>query len=392
MWLAALAAGALATSSLAGTMAAASSAPSDTQPLDVFVLVPETGGLADYGSAFTNSLQVAADELNAEGGVLGRQVELEFVDSQGDATMAVTAMQDRLSRGDAPDLVWASVTSSEALAILPTLTEEKIITLGIQAAAAVAVPSDYPYFFSGSVDANLFPQYVAAEMQRQGFQRIAILTGSDAVGESVATAYNSILTEAGMDVVLETYGPEDIDMTAPLQRLQDSDPDVLIFSGLGAAPGYILESRTKVGMTLPTYADQSLSTDIGSLVDPSDLENVRLLTWRFNVVPDDPSPVYTNFLDAMRAEGEIKGVFILNAWPHDVLRAAAIGIEQAGSTDPDAVRDALENLVWPADSPAVTFDSYTWSSDSHFQGAATIDDYSAASLAPWDDGRYLPAN
>jgi branched-chain amino acid transport system substrate-binding protein len=314
------------------------------------------------------------------------------VDTQGDATQAVTALQDRLSRGDKPDVVWASVTSSEGLAILPTLTEEKIITLGIQAAAEVADPSVYPYFFSGSVDASLFPQFVATEMQRQGFQKVAVLAGSDAVGESVTNAYTNVLTEAGIEVVSESYAPDDIDMSAPLQRLQESDPDVLIFSGLGAAPGYILESRTKVGMTIPTYADQSLSTDLGSLVDPDDLENVFLLTWRFNIVPDDPTPNYTNFLEAMRAKGPMKGVFILNAWPHDMLHALAIGMEQAGSTDPDAVKEALENLEWPDETPTVTFPRYSWSSESHFQGAATVDSYGAASLQPWDDGRYLPAD
>src|SRR5690349_23367781 len=55
-----------------------------------------------------------------------------------------------------------------------------------------------------------------------------------------------------------------------------------------------------------TYADQSLSTDIGSLVDAKDLENVRLLTWKFNIVPDNPTPQYTAFLDAMKAKGDIK--------------------------------------------------------------------------------------
>jgi ABC-type branched-subunit amino acid transport system substrate-binding protein len=377
---------------VSSTPDASAGAADSSDPFDVFVLVPQSGGLADYGYAFTNSLEVAADELNAAGGILGRAVELSFVDSQGDATQAVTALQERLSEGDAPDLVWASVTSSEALAILPTLTEQKIPTLGIQAAAAVANPADYPYYFSGSADATLFPQFVAAEMERQGFEKIAVLAGNDAVGESVADAYSTVLTDAGMEVVTESYSPDDIDMTAPLQRLQDADPDVLIFSGLGAAPGYILDSRSKVGMTLPTYADQSLSTDIGSLVDPGDLEGVRLLTWKFNIVPDEPTPTYTAFLDAMRAKGEIKGVFILNAWPHDMLHAAAIGFEQAGSTDADAFRAAMEDLQWPAESPTVTFDSYSFSDTSHFNGAATIDDYGAASLAPWDDGRYLPAD
>ena len=377
-------------SSAAAPATSAAPAPDTSNPFDIFVLVPQSGGLADYGYAFTNSLEVAADELNAAGGILGRSVKLDFVDSGGDATKAVTALQDRLSQGTKPDLVWASVTSSEALAMLPTLTEQKIVTIGIQAAAAVANPADYPYYFSGSADATLFPKFVGEEMKRQGFKKVAVLAGNDAVGESVSKNYSEQLTAAGIEVATESYAPADIDMTAPLQRLQDGNPDALIFSGLGAAPGYILDSRTKVGMTLPTYADQSLSTDIGSLVPASDLENVSLLTWKFNIVPDNPTPAYTAFFDAMKAKGDIKGVFILNAWPHDLLRATAVGIEQAGSMDPDAVKAAMESLKWPAVSPTVTFDHYSFSSTSHFNGSASSDDYGAASLQPWDDGRYLP--
>src|SRR5579883_1721580 len=77
-------------------------------PFDVYAILPQTGALADYGYAFENSLKVAAAEVNAAGGVLGREMKVEFADSQGNATQAVSVLAQRLSSGTNPDVVWAS--------------------------------------------------------------------------------------------------------------------------------------------------------------------------------------------------------------------------------------------------------------------------------------------
>ena len=361
-----------------------SSAESST--FRILLVAAQTGPLAALGEPFLTGLQVAADELNAKGGVLGREVRIKVLDPQSDPTKAVSLLQQELAGGDKPDLVYDGTVSAETLAMLPVLSSRKILSIGTTANAAINDPEKYPYAFHAAPhqDTDATPSTVRA-LRELGCRDVGLLVAGDASGEPVRKAYPPAFKSAGIPLKVEEYAPADIDMAAPLQRLKSAGVDCVTAYAAGPTAPYVLKSRAKIGWTVPLLLNESMTADIHGLVPAGALKGVSIHTFGINAyrAPADRTPAYKALLDGVKAKGGFSTIMINYAWPHDMLQLVAMGAEQARSTDADAVKKALENLRQPAPEqrPYSSYTTMGWSATDHFIKAGA-DDFAVIDPVP----------
>ena len=354
------------------------------QPFRVVVVAAQSGPLAVNGTSYVRGINIAKDEINKSGGVLGQQVEVEVLNSQGDATKAVSLLRDRLAKGPKPAMVLDGTISNETNALLPILNRNKVLSCGVTLTTQANQPQKYPYSFHVSNHPTDQANGMATKLQEAGYKKVGLFQQNDANGQVSRAGYEKALKAKGFEVVAEAYDPTSLDMSAPLERLAAQKPDVIVVTANGPASPYVLQSRLKAGITIPTIADTSVITDIASLVPSAALTNVSLFTFAINKFLPEGSrtPAQKSFYAGMAAGGDIKQILFVHSASHDCVQLAAAGAKAANSFDGPKVAKALEGLKQTGDARTyVSFKSIQYSATDHFV-SATPDDYAVITPIP----------
>ena len=369
----------------------ASSGGTSGDPYRVVVVAAQSGPLAVNGTSYVRGITVAASELNANGGVLGHKVEVQALDSQGDAVKAVSVLTQRLNSGPKPELVIDGTISNETVALLPILTQDKIISCGVTLTSKANQPAVYPYSFHVANHATDQAAAMAVKLKALGYKKIGLFQQDDANGQTSQKGYETAFAAAGLTTVSQTYDPTALDMSGPLSQLAAQKPDAIVVTANGPASPYVLQSRLKAGITIPTYMDTSVITNIATLVPPAALKNVSLFTFAINqyIAPGNRDAAEQSWYAGMAETGKISQVMFVYSASHDCLMQAAAGAEQAKSLDSDKVKDALEHLS--ASKDYVSFHKIAWTPADHFV-SATPDDYVVINpIPPLADGTWRAA-
>ncbi|SDH51685.1 ABC transporter substrate-binding protein [Pseudonocardia oroxyli] len=348
----------------------ASSGTSDSSgDADDFVLYASmalTGPIAGPVGAQAAGLKAGVSAVNKDGGIDGRQIRLVLNDDGGDPGRATTLLQEQLDKGPI-DLAIPGSISNVALAAVPILTREKILSTGFHAALQDA--AKYPYEFNFSPPMPTQTQGLVDEIVARGFKKVALLHANDATGNLVADSYERQLAGAGLSLTTEGYALADVDMTAQLQALQAKNPDVFIFQGFGPLAGYILKDRTKLGWDIPTYGNTEVgSIDLTAVSSPADWKNFQVLAMYSGSAAVPRTAGYTQMTDALKEAG----VTINQALPQyaafwDIPHFVKRVWESADSKNPDALVKAwlqLDEKATP-DSPFVFMSRLRFSPESH---------------------------
>jgi branched-chain amino acid transport system substrate-binding protein len=381
----------------AGSTTPASTTPASTTPAsssqgDYHILM--IGGLGGTAAAAAKAeqqaLQAVTDVVNGEGGINGRRVVIDVQDDLGDPTKAVSILQEKLS-GTKPDLVIPGTTSNELQAMLPVLNEQEVLAVGEVGNSTITV-DDNPYFFSVLPQQQAAAHALVAEVQRRGAHTLGLMYGADAYGQTAAKVTEQVAKDAGIQVVQESYQPDALDMTAPMQRLQGQKPDLVWMEAIGKPGPLVLEARAKLGWDVPVIGDLTLgSLPLTTLVDPAALNGVDLHVYKIQVfVPEaQRSPQLDAAINALKAQGDIGLPMHIYSFVYDAIWLVHTAAAQAGSTDTKAMAEALEHLQAPQPAPWVTFASYGYSPTNHFAAAAD-DDYDFIRPGPIVDGMIQP--
>jgi branched-chain amino acid transport system substrate-binding protein len=364
-----------------------------------------TGSIQAFTAGEVQGLNAAVTDINAKGGIQGREVQLQTQNDQNDPTQAVNLLQQRLSSGKKPDAMYSGGSSAVTQAMLPILTQNKIISTDATSSDALNDPVKYPYHFGDSTLASQpLPAFIDAFKQK-GYKKIAMIFANNATGQSTEASFSKGIKAAGMDFTSASYAETALDMTPQLQQLKASNPDALIFSAFGTPGLYILKNRAQLGWNLPTYADQlAASFPFTKNLKPEELTNVFVQTSAAYVAGGIASnwPLLQHVTDLVKSQPDgpktLQNIGVaLAGVGYNALILLKIATDQAGSTDPDKVKAALENLKQPSPpmpwltyGPDGQFGSYNFSPTNHFPTVQT----SAFSYVPpgsYDEnGLYKP--
>jgi branched-chain amino acid transport system substrate-binding protein len=321
------------TATLVATLAFAPLAHAD---ITIGLIAPLTGPVAAYGEQVKNGAQVAVDEINKKGGILGEKVVLKFADDGGEPKQGVSAANQLV--GEGVHFVVGPVTSGVAIPVSDVLADNGIVMVTPTATAPDLTKRNLTNVFRtcGRDDqqAEVAAQYVLSKFKDK---RIAIVNDKGAYGKGLADAFKATLNKGGVKEVLdEAITPGDKDFSALTTRIKAEKVDVIYFGGYHPEGGLLVRQLHDLSINAQLIGGDGLSnTEFWSIGTAS-----AAGTLFTNASDATKSPDAKAAMDALAAKNIPAEAFTLNAYAAvEVLKA---GIEKAGKTDDaEAVSKAL---------------------------------------------------
>ena len=329
------------------------SAESDT--IKIGNIAPVTGALAAYGTAVTNAIELAISEINANGGLLGKQVELITKDNQADPAESVSAFNALL--GEDVAAIIGAIRSACTSAITGLANDEGIVLITATSTADAITEADN-YVFRACYKDSFQGRMCAAFCAQQGWTKVGILyTVGDAYSTGLRDSFLSAAADLGLEIVIEqsTSDISAVDFSSQLATIASAGVDVLF------APYYydtigpkIIPQAREAGYDGPIIgADGFDGTESVAVGDLSVYENVFFTN---HYSPEDPSEIVQNFVKAYSAVYPPESLNALAALAYDAMNMLAQAIETAGSTDHDAIREAMVGMHYVGVTGDMTLD------------------------------------
>ncbi|MBI3635758.1 MAG: ABC transporter substrate-binding protein [Candidatus Rokubacteria bacterium] len=319
-------------------------------PVTVALVAAMSGGSALSGEAIKRGLEVAIDEINARGGVLGgRKVQLVVRDEEGNPGKGVAAARDVIEREKAV-AVFGGLHSPVGLAMLPVFHELQVPYVGTWAAATAITRNDKKPNFMFRVSANddIVDHFLAKLVDRLAKKKPGVILENTPWGASNQEGLTKWFGKMGIQPVgFEKFNWNDPDMSPQLLRLRNAGADTIIMVANAPEGAQVVKSRAKIGWNVPVVSHWGISGGrFAELTGELQESVVFVQTYSFFGKQSD---VGERVIAALKAKYNLKGpedilapVGTANAY--DAMHLVALAIEKAGAAEGAKVRDALENL------------------------------------------------
>jgi len=296
-----------------------------------------SGGSASFGQSSHNGTALAIDEINAAGGVLGKQINLITEDDRSVAGEPSTIVHKLISE-DHVVAVLGEVASSKSLEAAP-ICQENHIPMISPASTNAKVTQVGDYIFRVCFIDPFQGKVMAKFALSKGWTKVALLTDvKEDYSVGLADAFQSAFTAGGGAIVkTEEYSTGDKDFSAQLTAIQAANPDAVFVPGYYAEVALIARQARESGITVPLlggdgWVGESLLKVAGNALDGCFFSN--------HYSQDDPSPVIQNFVKTYQDKyGEKPDA--MAALGYDSAKILADAITRAGTTDEPKLRDAI---------------------------------------------------
>ncbi|MCC7076500.1 MAG: branched-chain amino acid ABC transporter substrate-binding protein [Acidimicrobiia bacterium] len=339
----------------------AAGACSDTSPpslegeVTLAVALPLSGEYAAFGQTIADGVELAAENLNAAGGLLGQEVVVEVFDDRADSRNAAVLAEEVVASGakavighynSGVSIAAAPVYAGRVLQITPTSTRPDLTALGIDTVFRVA-PTD-------AAQGPTIAQRIIAD----GHSRPAFVYDADSVYASGLVDYTvAALQSEGIEpVAVEPFGAETRDWAVQLTSAAAAEPDALVVVTSAPRAAQVVRQARELGLDVSVYGGDSLAKEEFLLKAGQSAEGATITALLPDVVTgsgEDAGFVSQYREDFGRNPGRDApaGVAAAEVW--------FAGVEAAGTTDPEAVARALkeESFVYESPIGTIAFDA-----------------------------------
>lgn len=320
------------------------------ESIQLAILYGLTGPYAGYADSFFAGFDAAVEQINDDGGVLGRMIEVKKVDTRGDATFAVSALTELLDSGYRPDAIVPGVAANETLAVLPLVTEEGILAISPAVGPQLRDAESYPTFFGNSLVVEAPLEALGALMKEQGVETLGVITAADAEGDGHLSGIENVAEANGIEIVaVERPSASALNFNVEYQRILAAEPDAVHadFNSFDSLARMFEARLTVDGTDVPYFAGQSTSgSQPANLVDAAALENCLMPVFSSMVEQDDTPEFLQPLLDAY-VKSPISAY--AGAIGFDTVHLVALAIERSsGDTGGEALTAALLSEPIPA--------------------------------------------
>ncbi|MES2069774.1 MAG: ABC transporter substrate-binding protein [Pseudomonadota bacterium] len=228
------------------------SAASIAADIKIGVAEALTGPAAKYGVAIKNGFTLAADEMNAKGGINGNKIVLVVEDEQGKKEEAINVFK-KLIFQDKVLMVFGPTLSNSAFAADPIANASKTVVFGTSNTADGITNMGSFTFRNSVMEADVLPVTTRAAVKQFGIKKVAVLYGNDdAFTKSGYDVFKAALEAQKIAVTdTETYAKGDVDFKAQLTKIKASNPDAIVCSCLAEEAANIILQTRSLGMKQP---------------------------------------------------------------------------------------------------------------------------------------------
>lgn len=319
-------------------------------------IAPLTGSLAIYGVTTTNGANLAVQEINAAGGVLGKQIEYDVLDTKGDSTEAVMAYNKLIDSG--MTALIGEITSKPSLAVAEIAAQDNmpmITPTGTQVDITEAGPSIFRVCFTNPYQGKVLA--VLAKESLGADTAAVMVNNSSDYSDGIAKAFIEQAEKSGITIVAkEGYSDGDKDFKAQLTKIASADPDVLLVPEYYEQASLIATQAREVGMRA-VFVGSDGWDGIAKTLDSSSYAAIENSYFTNHFSMQDQAPKIQQFLKAYKdTYKEDPSAF--SALGYDAVYMVKNAIEKAGSTEREAVVNALKNIEYDGITGYLTFDEH----------------------------------
>ena len=350
-------------------------------PIKIGLVTALSGQSAKAGEAITRGLTIAIDEINAKGGLLGgRQLELVRRDDEANPAKGQVAARELIFK-EKVAVLFGGLDTPVALAIVPIVNQEKVPFIDPWAAGTPITRNgaNPNYVFRVSAVDEIVDKAMLQYAQKNfNAKKPGIIVVNNPWGESnqkglIAASQAKGVTPAGV----EKFEPNDVDVTPQLSRLKSSGSDVLLMVGNVGPSAQVVKSLDRMAWKVPVVSHWGPAGGrFTELAGPNGKDVIFVQTYSFfgkqNATGEKVLAALKKKYPDVKGPGDATpAVGIANAY--DAMQLVALAIAKAGSTNGDAIREALykvgryegliktyENPFTPDNHDALNENDYIW--------------------------------
>ena len=343
-------------SAATGTEAAESGA-ADGTVFKIGGIGPTTGAAAIYGKAVMNAAQIAVDEINAEGGINGYQIEYKFEDDQHDAEKSVNAYNSLKDWG--MQVLMGTVTTTPCVAVVDKTAQDGMFQLTPSASSTDVIVNDnvFQACFTDPNQGTASAQYIA---ENKLATKVAVIyDSSDVYSSGIEATFVEEAANQGLEVVADEAFTADskTDFSTQLQKAQSAGAELVFLPIYYTEASIILTQANGMGYEPTFFGVDGMDGILGvENFDTSLAEGVMLLTPFAADAQDEATQAFV--AKYQEAYGEVPNQFAADAY--DAIKAA---MEEAGVTPDMSVEDmgaALTDAMTKITVDGLTGEGMTW--------------------------------
>jgi len=330
--------------------------PGPAETIKIGVLLDLTGDLGSMGVRILNGARLAADEINAAGGVLGKQVELVEEDGATDPATGFDRVK-KLVLVDGVEVITGPMITGASLLSIP-YADEQDVPLITPSATGIQLSEEEgtEWFFRTCLRDDAQGMVLADIIADEGYTKLATIVLDNTYGKGLETAVVERLDEVGWQgeqVISIHYDEGTKDYRTELQQIKDSDPDV-VFACTYCDDGIVVfKQALDIGLDEIDWLGCDGNYGSGLFADPKSAEFMEKAFVAATRTVGAGSK-YDEFSAAYElAYGEAPQVYCDTMY--DAVWSAANGIEAAGVYDGEAIRVALTELEFEGATGPISF-------------------------------------
>ncbi len=349
-------------------------------PIKIGLVTALSGQSARAGEALTRGATIAIEEINKQGGVLGRPLELVRRDDESNPAKGLIAARELIQREKVAAVI-GGLDTPVALAIVPFINNAKVPFVVPWAAGTNITQNgaaDNYVFRVSAMDAEVDKAIVQYARKNFNAKKPGLILVNNPWGESNEHGLKDALKAANIEPAgIEKFEGNDVDVVPQLTRLKQAGADALFLVGNVGPSSQVVKSLDRMGWMPPIVSHWGPAGGrFTELAGPSAKNVIFVQTYSFF---GDLSPVGNKVMGDLKAKyPDIKGpaditpaVGVANAY--DTVKVIAAAITKAGKTDGTSVRngfyaiDKLDGLIKTYDKPfsktqhdALTENDYIW--------------------------------
>lgn len=344
---------------------AAASLPAAAQSDNVIragIISPNTGPAARYGTFAGRGAQLAQDEINAAGGILGKKLELLQGDSQCIPTEGVSALQRMVAQDKVPFVI-GDVCSSVTLAMQPVAETSKVLLINAASSnpdiTYKAGVGGYKWSFRNyPTDENRASVVLKYAAEQKHITKFAVLSVDSDYGRGAIALTKKYLNEFKVEITSEDYYKDsEADFRPILAKIRNSGAKAIIMYGLADTTPIIARQMVEAGLAGKVILIGSAEFNNPQAIKaaPTALNGaVEAAAW----MPEWDNPRSKSFIDAYRRKfgGETPNIHAYAYW--ETLHLLTEAAKRAKSVDKDDIRKTLSTMTYDSVMGKVTFDDH----------------------------------
>jgi len=313
---------------------------------------PLTGEVASYGQKAKRGIEMAVEDQNAKGGILGKQITVDFQDDRNDKKEAVSIMT-KFATIDKVPVVFGSAGSGVSLAIAPLANRYKVILISPISSSSQLSTDGGDFFFRTCPADDLQAEVLSKWVFDSGAKRVAVVYTNNSWGKPLAEGFQKKFEALGGQVI-NTEGVQEntADFRTIIVKLKGMENlDAVVSPTYPKEGGVFVRQAKELGLNVPLFGGDNWGSPEFRNIAGEAAEGV------FYTAPsENTSPTFSEFAQRYKAKyGEEPDVF--GAYSYDAAMAIFKAIEAAGSTDAAKVRGALLKVSFDGVSGEIAFRS-----------------------------------